>query len=85
MTCPEYSCGISAGDLTGESKLALLQRTLDLMVLQKLATMGSLHGMASHAASRRSVATKFAEPRNHLRHSGATAAAWMDFSGLGLF
>jgi len=28
----------------GESKLDLLQGTLDLMVLQTLATMGSLHG-----------------------------------------
>jgi PadR family transcriptional regulator len=36
--------GITQEEGMGESKLDLLQGTLDLMVLQTLATMGSLHG-----------------------------------------
>src|SRR5689334_13243523 len=40
-----YSCGIATGaGWMGESKLDLLQGTLDLMVLQTLETMGALHG-----------------------------------------
>jgi PadR family transcriptional regulator, regulatory protein PadR len=43
-----FFCGISTGVAMGESKpepkLDLLQGTLDLMVLQTLATMGALHG-----------------------------------------
>jgi PadR family transcriptional regulator PadR len=35
---------ITQGGAMAESKLDLLQGTLDLMVLQTLATMGSLHG-----------------------------------------
>jgi hypothetical protein len=42
MTFPEYSCGISTGDLTGGSKLALLRRSLDLIVLQTLVAGGLL-------------------------------------------
>src|SRR5258708_12423866 len=38
------SCGYRTGDLMGDSKLDLLQGTLDLMVLQTLAVLGSLHG-----------------------------------------
>jgi PadR family transcriptional regulator, regulatory protein PadR len=41
----QYLCGISTGDgKMGESKLDLLQGTLDLMVLQTLATLGAQHG-----------------------------------------
>src|SRR5260370_18527209 len=39
-----FSCGHHTGVLMGDSKLDLLQGTLDLMVLQTLAAMGSLHG-----------------------------------------
>jgi transcriptional regulator len=39
-----FSCGIRTGELMGDAKLDLLQGTLDLMVLQTLETMGSLHG-----------------------------------------
>jgi Transcriptional regulator PadR-like family len=39
-----FSCGIPTGGPVGESKLDLLQGTLDLMVLQTLAVMGALHG-----------------------------------------
>src|SRR5450432_864521 len=39
------SCGKrTGGGLLSESKLDLLQGTLDVMVLQTLSTMGSLHG-----------------------------------------
>jgi PadR family transcriptional regulator, regulatory protein PadR len=38
------SCAYNTGDHLPESKLDLLQGTLDLMVLQTLAAMGSLHG-----------------------------------------
>jgi len=37
-------CGINTGERMSDSKLDLLQGTLDLMVLQTLASMGSLHG-----------------------------------------
>src|SRR5271156_2621264 len=37
-------CGINTGERMSESKLDLLQGTLDLMVLQTLAAMGALHG-----------------------------------------
>jgi transcriptional regulator len=40
----QYWCGITTGAEMGESKLDLLQGTLDLMVLQTLAAMGSQHG-----------------------------------------
>ncbi len=39
-----YFCGIATGDQLSPEKLDLLQGTLDLMVLQTLAAMGSLHG-----------------------------------------
>lgn len=38
------SCGHHTGGLVGDSKLDLLQGTLDLMVLQTLAALGPLHG-----------------------------------------
>lgn len=38
------SCGYNTGGPLAESKLDLLQGTLDLMVLQTLAAMGSMHG-----------------------------------------
>jgi PadR family transcriptional regulator, regulatory protein PadR len=38
------SCGYNTGEHMDDSKLALLQGTLDLMVLQTLVTMGTLHG-----------------------------------------
>jgi PadR family transcriptional regulator PadR len=40
----EYLCGQHTGAIVTESKLDLLQGTLDLMVLQTLSVMGSLHG-----------------------------------------
>src|SRR5580704_6934491 len=40
-----YSCGITTGrGRMADSKLDLLQGTLDVMVLQTLETMGPLHG-----------------------------------------
>src|SRR3954469_10978537 len=39
-----YLCGVATGVLMGEAKLDLLQGTLDVMVLQTLEVMGSLHG-----------------------------------------
>ena len=39
-----YFCGNATGDELSPEKLDLLQGTLDLMVLQTLAAMGSLHG-----------------------------------------
>src|ERR1700749_2816597 len=41
-----YSCGDSTGGMVGmgDSKLDLLQGTLDLMVLQTLESMGEQHG-----------------------------------------
>ena len=39
-----YKCGNTTGERMGESKLDLLQGTLDLMVLQTLAAMGEMHG-----------------------------------------
>src|ERR1700680_1621769 len=41
MTC---LCGIHTGEVVTESKLDLLQGTLDVMVLQTLLTMGAMHG-----------------------------------------
>ena len=38
------SCGYRTGGLMGDSKLDLLQGTLDLMVLQTLTALGTLHG-----------------------------------------
>src|SRR5208282_591747 len=38
------SCGHHTGGLMSDSKLDLLQGTLDLMVLQTLAALGPLHG-----------------------------------------
>src|SRR6516165_8036876 len=38
------SCGDNTGGVVGESKLDLLQGTLDLMVMQTLAALGALHG-----------------------------------------
>src|SRR5271166_6233156 len=38
------SCGDSTGAQMGDAKLDLLQGTLDLMVLQTLASLGPLHG-----------------------------------------
>src|ERR1700676_1666716 len=37
-------CGCTTGERMAQSKLDLLQGTLDVMVLQTLATLGSLHG-----------------------------------------
>src|SRR5947199_9996489 len=37
-------CGHNTGGFVSQSKLDLLQGTLDVMVLQTLAAMGSLHG-----------------------------------------
>jgi len=39
-----HLCGVNTGVLMGKSKLDLLQGTLDVMVLQTLEIMGSLHG-----------------------------------------
>lgn len=39
-----YFCGRTTGVMSPEQKLDLLQGTLDLMVLQTLTVMGSLHG-----------------------------------------
>src|SRR5262249_55532314 len=39
-----YFCGHATGGPMGSSKLELMQGTLDLMVLQTLATMGAQHG-----------------------------------------
>jgi transcriptional regulator len=39
-----FFCGINTGDRMPDSKLDLLQGTLDLMVLQTLASMGPQHG-----------------------------------------
>jgi len=38
------TCGITTGDKLGQSKLDLLQGTLDVMVLQTLEVLGPLHG-----------------------------------------
>jgi PadR family transcriptional regulator, regulatory protein PadR len=38
------TCGITTGDKPGQSKLDLLQGTLDVMVLQTLEVLGPLHG-----------------------------------------
>lgn len=70
----------------GESKLDLLQGTLDLMVLQTLAVMGALHGYGiARRIEQISGNQSLAEPGNHLRLPHATAAARVDFSGLGRF
>src|ERR1041385_6921415 len=37
-------CGINTGEPKSDSKMDILQGTLDLMVLQTLATMGPQHG-----------------------------------------
>src|SRR5579872_3963220 len=39
-----FLCGHNTGESMSDSKIDLLQGTLDLMVLQTLAAMGSLHG-----------------------------------------
>src|SRR5215475_1612774 len=39
-----YFCGVNTGDSMSSNRLELLQGTLDVMVLQTLATMGPLHG-----------------------------------------
>ena len=39
-----YSCGAATGNRLSAAKLDLIQGTLDVMVLQTLATMGPLHG-----------------------------------------
>jgi PadR family transcriptional regulator, regulatory protein PadR len=38
------TCGITTGDKPGQSKLDLLQGTLDVIVLQTLEVLGPLHG-----------------------------------------
>src|SRR5262249_46646411 len=43
-TSMKYSCAERRGGLMGGNKLDLLQGTLDLMVLQSLASMGAMHG-----------------------------------------
>ena len=59
-----------------ESKLDLLQGTLDLMVLQTLVTMGAMHGYGiARRIEQVSGDRDPAEPRHYLCLTGATAAA----------
>ena len=72
--------------MMGDVKLDLLQGTLDLMVLQTLATLGTLHGYGiARRIEQVSGDEILSEPGDHLCVAGTAAAAGMDFRGVGHF